>query len=154
MNWMKLSISGLIVFIAAAIGNLATAASIESWYVDLNKPVITPPNWLFGPAWSVLYVLVAISLYLVWMSNTNKSKQAAYRVFAIQLALNTAWSIVFFGLQLPWAAVGVIVVLLASILANIAFFYPQSKLAAALLIPYALWVTYAMALNIGVAALN
>lgn len=154
MQWTKLGISLLIVIVAASLGNIATTSSVDGWYEALNKPDLTPPGWLFGPVWTILYGLIGLALYLVWVARPQASKRTAYWIFTAQLSLNTAWSMVFFGLQQPWIGVVVIILLLLAILANIALFWSHSRVAALMLLPYALWVTYAMALNFGIATLN
>lgn len=139
---------------AGAIGSLATTPNIPTWYAALEKPFFNPPNWVFGPVWTLLYILMGVSLYLVWTAKSKQSKQRAYTLFAIQLALNTLWSIVFFGLQQPWWAVIVIVMLLVAIGLTMQAFSKFSRTAALLLIPYIAWVTFATALNTAVAILN
>jgi benzodiazapine receptor len=141
-------------FAAGAIGSLATISNIPTWYAALNKPSFSPPNWLFGPVWTTLYILMGISLYVVWTASYKDSKQAAYVAFAVQLVLNTVWSLVFFGLHLPWGGVVVIAALLVAILATVKLFWPISRLASYLLIPYILWVAFAAVLNVSVAYLN
>ena len=151
---IKLILSLLIPFVAAGIGSIATSANIPTWYADLEKPFFNPPNWLFGPVWTLLYALMGISLYLVWTARYKKSKQLAFIMFGVQLLLNTTWSLVFFGLHSPWAGLAVIILLLAGIFATIRLFWPISKTAAYILIPYATWVTFATVLNISIALLN
>lgn len=154
MKAMKLIASLVISFAAGAIGNLATLPNISTWYVDLEKPLLNPPNFVFGPVWSVLYLLMGISLYLVWTSKASKGKTAAYIAFAAQLVLNTVWSLAFFGLHSPELGILVILLLVGAIVATIITFYRFSKPAAYLLIPYLLWVCFAAYLTIGVALLN
>lgn len=151
---MKLIASLVISFGAGAIGSLATLPNIPTWYVDLEKPLLNPPNFVFGPVWSVLYLLMGISLYLVWTSKASKGKTTAYIAFAAQLVLNTVWSLVFFGLHSPELGILVILLLVGAIVATIITFYRFSKPAAYLLMPYLLWVCFAAYLTIGVALLN
>lgn len=139
---------------AGAVGSLATIPNIPTWYAELEKPFFNPPNWVFGPVWTLLYVLMGISLYLVWTATSKKPKRPLYTLFGVQLALNTLWSLVFFGLHAPWAGVAIIVLLWACIIATMRLFWPVSKVAAYLLIPYAAWVTFATVLNTAVALLN
>jgi tryptophan-rich sensory protein len=151
---VKLIIAESISFAAGAIGSVATIANIPSWYADLTKPFYAPPNWLFGPVWTTLYILIGISLYLVWTTPSNDSKKVAYWLFAIQIFLNAAWPLVFFGLHAPWAGVAVIIALLMSIVFMITYFWSISRRATYLLIPYLAWVSFATALTIGIALLN
>ncbi len=149
----RLAISLLLPYAAAAIGNLATIPNIPSWYAALEKPLLNPPNFVFGPVWTVLYVLMGISLFLVWNSG-GAVKQRAYIAFGVQLVLNTLWSIVFFGLHQPWIAAFVIVALIVAIVATIVTFRRYSMIAVWLLVPYLAWVCFATYLNIGIALLN
>ncbi len=151
---IKCVTSVLVPFVAAAMGSAATIPNITTWYATLDKPFFSPPNWLFGPVWTVLYLLMGLSLYLVWVARYKKSKKSAFVVFGVQLALNVLWSVVFFGLHAPWAGVVIIVALLASIVATIRIFWPINKTAAYLLFPYVVWVSFATLLNSAVAALN
>ncbi len=118
------------------------------------KPTFVPPNWVFGPVWTVLYLLMGISLYLVWMQQSKRSKQLAFAFFGLQLVLNTAWSVVFFGFHQPVTAVAVIFALLVAIAATMVQFWQFSRRAVYLLVPYLLWVSFATALTIGIAILN
>lgn len=153
-NIVKFVGSILLAFLAGGIGSLATVPNITTWYAALDKPFFNPPNWVFGPVWTVLYVLMGLSFYLVWRAPYKKSKRAAVGAFFVQLALNALWSLVFFGLHLPWLAVAVIVCLLVAIWVCMRLFWRISKPAASLLVPYLLWVTFATCLNVGVAVLN
>lgn len=154
MKPLKFIISIVLPVIAGAIGSLATFPNIPSWYVTLNKPWFSPPNWVFGPVWTILYVLMGISLYLVWTAQSKESKLKAFILFAIQLALNTLWSIVFFALHAPFAAVGVILLLFVMIVLTIKEFWSFSRIASWLLVPYVAWVMFASCLNIAVALVN
>lgn len=152
----------VIIFIAAiigsyasgVIGSLATIPNIPTWYAALEKPLLNPPNWVFGPVWSVLYVLMGVALALVILAKTKRSKNNAYTWFGVQLALNTVWSLVFFGLHSPWLGVVVIAALIVSIIMTIRAFYPIKKAAAWLLLPYLAWVSFATYLTISIAVLN
>jgi benzodiazapine receptor len=141
-------------FAAGAIGSLATIPNIPTWYAALEKPFFNPPNWIFGPVWTILYILVGISLYLVWTSPSKKPKRTAYLLFGVQITLNTLWSIVFFGAHLPWAAVAIIIALLVTIIMTMKAFWAHSRWACWLLIPYIAWVSFATILNISIALLN
>ena len=137
---------------AGIIGSVFTVSAISSWYAALQKPWFTPPNWLFAPVWLTLYFLMGATLYLLWGKRPQSG--AALKAFAVQLALNVAWSAVFFGgHELLYGFVAIAALLLA-ILVTAAFSYSVSKGAAALLIPYIVWVTIASALNYYVFVLN
>lgn len=151
---IKLLVSLIISFSAAALGGLATASSVPTWYADLDKPFLNPPNQVFGPMWTFLYILIGISLYLVWTTETAQSKKQAYVIFGVQIGLNTLWSLIFFGLQIPWLAVAIIIALIVSIVWNMHVFWQFSRPASYLLIPYLLWVGFATYLTIGIAILN
>ena len=135
-----------------ALGGWVTATSVKTWYPLLSKPGFTPPDWLFGPVWTALYVLMGIAAWRVWRADAKARNALA--VFAVQLMLNLAWSVVFFGLRKIGAAVAVIVLLEAAILTTMAAFWRVDRSAAALLLPYALWVAFATVLNIAVWRLN
>jgi len=140
---------------AGLIGSVFTFESIPTWYASLNKPFFNPPNWVFAPAWITLYTLMGISFYLVWGKGLH-SKQAkiAIGIFGAQLFLNALWSILFFGLKMPLVAFVEIIALWAFIALTIWKFYPISKKAAYLLIPYIAWVSFAALLNYSIWALN
>lgn len=153
-NSVRFFLSLAIVSVAAWVGSMVTLPSINGWYAALEKPFFNPPNWVFGPVWTLLYLLMAISLYLVWSAQTARSKRLALSVFGVQLVLNTTWSVVFFGMHEPWLAVGVIVVMWLAIAVTMAAFWPIKKLATYLLAPYLAWVSFATGLNISIAMLN
>lgn len=135
------------------IGSVFTTPSIPTWYATLNKPIFSPPNWIFGPVWTTLYILIGIALYLVWISK-SKLKQRGISLFFIQLGLNVLWSILFFGMKNPALALAEIAALWVTIFLTIKYFYPVSRLAAYLLIPYLLWVSFASLLNLSIIILN
>jgi len=152
---MKLAASVVLCMLAGFIGSIFTTPKIQSWYAGLAKPSFAPPNWLFGPVWTALYVMMAIALYLVWRKGlAAKGVKVALVVFFVQLALNTLWSYAFFGAESPLAGLVVIVALWAMIAATIAAFAPVSRAAAALLVPYILWVSFATVLNAAIYLLN
>ena len=134
---------------AGAIGSIFSFSAIENWYAYLNKPFFNPPNWIFGPVWTTLYILMGISAYLVW-----KKRKGIPFWFWIQLVLNALWSILFFGLQSPILAFVGVIFLWLSIFLTITSFYRIHKTAAYLLVPYLLWVTFASLLNASIALLN
>lgn len=125
-----------------------------AWYRTLSKPSWTPPDWLFGPAWAVLYLMIAVAGWRVWEYGPADAVPVAMAVFALQLVLNALWSAVFFGLKRPDWAFLELVAMWASIAVNIAVFYPLDALAGWLLVPYLAWVTFAGALNLTIWRLN
>jgi translocator protein len=136
-------------------GSVFTVGSIPTWYKTLNKPFFSPPNWIFGPVWTMLYLMMGISAGLIWLKGLKSRKvQKALFYFCLQLFLNFTWSIVFFGLHQPLLAFINIIFLLSSILLTIVKFEKISKKAAYLLIPYILWVTFASLLNFSIVVLN
>jgi translocator protein len=143
-----------ICFAAAGIGGLFTASSVGTWYQSIRKPTWTPPAWLFGPAWTTLYVLMAVAAWLVWRERGFSGAATALGLFGLQLALNAAWSGLFFGLRNPGAAFAELVVLWLAILATLLSFWPISKVAGVLLVPYLGWVSFAGALNYAVWRMN
>lgn len=153
MKILKLIAAIALSLAAGGIGGLATTPNIPTWYAHLDKPPLIPPNEVFGPVWTTLYVLMGISLYLVWLRQAP-NKRTAYIAFGLQLALNTLWSLVFFGLRQPWPGALVIVALIVAIAITIKQFRPYSAVAAWLLAPYLAWVCFATYLNVGIALLN
>ena len=151
---VKLIISILASFAAGGVGSLFTFKSIPTWYAQLKKPRYTPPNWAFGPVWTILYILMGISVFLVWQRISTNSAVLAFILFWIQLALNAFWSIIFFGMKSKGGGVVTIILLWLLILATIITSFRVSSWAGALLIPYIAWVSIASYLNIGVWWLN
>jgi tryptophan-rich sensory protein len=152
-------IAALIVFVGlclavGALGGWVTAGSVKDWYPTLQKPSFNPPNWIFGPVWTVLYVMMGVAAWRVWCQARGGRARRPLTLFALQLALNLGWSVAFFGLHAIGAAVVVIVALEAAILATILLFRRIDGLAAALLVPYALWVAFATVLNVAIWRLN
>jgi tryptophan-rich sensory protein len=130
------------------IGSNFTVKSLDTWYAALNKPVFNPPNWIFAPVWIGLYVLLGISLYLVLVKEPRDAAvKSALWVFGVQLVLNAVWTPLFFGARLPLVAFIEILVLWGFIVLTIIKFKPISKVAAYLLVPYLLWVSFASVLN-------
>jgi len=143
-----------VVFAVAGLGSLATSPNIPTWYAGLAKPSWNPPNWLFGPVWSVLYVCMATAAWLVWRKGGWAQARRALSLFALQLALNGAWSWLFFGLHRPGAAFVELVALLAAILATTIAFWGRSLAAGILMLPYLGWVAFASVLNFSIWRLN
>lgn len=144
----------MICFIVAGLGGAVTSSSVGEWYQSLRKPANTPPDWVFGPVWSVLYLLMAISAWLVWRQGGWSKSPGALGLFALQLVLNFLWSAIFFGLRSPGAAVAEIVVLWLAILATAIAFWRRSKIAGGLLLPYLAWTSFAAWLNFAIWRLN
>ncbi|MBT8143257.1 MAG: tryptophan-rich sensory protein [Gammaproteobacteria bacterium] len=148
MKWLGLAGFLVVVFAIAGVGAMFTPGQ---WYETLAKPEWNPPNWIFGPVWTVLYVMIAVAGWLVWQ---REGVGVAMGLYAAQLVCNAAWSWLFFGRHAIGLALIDIVVLLVLIIATIAVFWPVSRVAAGLLVPYALWVGFATTLNATIWRLN
>ncbi len=153
--WAKILIAVVTCLAIGFLSGLSTTDAIGNWYAGLNKPFFNPPNWLFAPAWSLLYTLMGISAALVWHQGLSRPEvKNALLFFGIQLVLNFFWSIIFFGLEQPMFALIEIILLWGFILVTILKFHKIHKVAAYLLIPYLAWVTFATALNAAIVYLN
>jgi benzodiazapine receptor len=147
-NVLTLAICILICQCAGFVGSLFTRPSIPAWYATLNKPAFTPPSWLFSPVWITLFLLMGISLFLIWRRNLAKhTVRIALGFFGVQLIFNIVWSVLFFGLRSPLAGFIDIIVLWVAIALTIFYFLKISKTAGVLLIPYIVWVSFAAVLN-------
>lgn len=151
---LKLLLSIILCEGVGILGSVFTIPSITTWYSHLSKPAFNPPNWIFGPVWTTLYLLIGVSLYLILEKNLKKEKNLILIVFLIQLFLNFLWSIIFFGMHLPMAAFVEIAFLWGSIVWMIVNFWKFSKSASLILVPYLCWVSFAAILNLTVAILN
>lgn len=154
-DWFALL--GFIIISQAAglIGSIFTMPAIGSWYANLIKPEFAPPNWIFGPVWTILFLLMGVAAFLVWEKGwVRRDVRIAIAVFIGQLVLNTLWSFLFFGLHSPGTAFIEILILWLAIIATILVFGRVSKLAAWLLVPYILWVSFAAYLNYSIFILN
>jgi len=151
----KIAIAVVICLLIGFLSSFATQSSVNDWYLNLNKPSFNPPNWLFAPVWSVLYILIGVAAGIVWGKGFHHVwvKTALYH-FGFQLLLNALWSIIFFGLKNPLAALFVILILLVMIILTIKWFNVVSKKAAMLMVPYLLWVSFATILNFKIWELN
>ena len=152
-------IAGLAAFLAlclavSAIGGAVTATSVGGWYQTLHKPSFNPPDWIFAPVWTTLYLMMAVAGWRVWRAHGLRRARAAMTLFGAQLVLNLGWSILFFGFRSIGAALAEVVVLLVAILATTAAFWRHDRLAGALFVPYAAWVAYATLLNAALWRLN
>ena len=141
-------------FGASAIGSAFTMSEIGGWYKTLEKPSFNPPNWIFGPVWSLLFFMMALAAWLVWRRFGFARAKAALTVFVVQLIANMMWSILFFGLHSPSLAFYEICLLWVLIAATIVLFWKKSRSASGLLIPYLAWVTFASVLNFWIWQLN
>ncbi|MDF0707292.1 TspO/MBR family protein [Flagellimonas okinawensis] len=150
-----ITVSVLVCLAIGFLSSIATQSSVNDWYVTLNKPSFTPPNWLFAPVWTALYIMMGVAAGIVWSKGYHHIwvKTALYH-FVFQLLLNALWSIVFFGLKNPLGGMVVILALLTMIILTIKWFKVISKPAALLMVPYVLWVAFASALNYKIWELN
>jgi len=151
---LSLVISVAICLGAAGIGFLLTAPSLGTWYPTLVKPGWNPPNWVFGPVWTFLYVSMAVAAWLVWRWSQELPVRVPLRLFSVQLALNVAWSGIFFYLHHIGVAVAEVLLLWSFILATTVAFRRVSRAAALLMVPYLAWVSFAAYLNFTVWRLN
>lgn len=155
MNYKRLIISLVLPQIAGIVGSLFTTSAIPSWYATLQRPSFSPPNWIFGPVWITLYVLMGISVYLVWQKvEENKTAEGALWLFWVHLFFNAIWSIIFFGLQNPGLAFINIIIIWLLIIALMIKFWKINRWATYLLTPYLVWVSFASVLNYFIWYLN
>lgn len=152
--WLTFALFAGICFSVAAIGSVWTSRSVRTWYVRLQKPPFNPPSWVFAPVWSLLYLCMATSAWLVWQNAGWNTPRTAFTLFFVQLGFNLAWSGLFFGLHRPGLALVDILALLATIVATAIVFRAFSEIAFWLMIPYALWVSFASLLNFEIWRLN
>jgi tryptophan-rich sensory protein len=152
---VKLVVSIIACQLAGLIGSIFTTPSIPTWYASLRKPVFTPPNWLFAPVWTALFLLMGVALFLIWRKGLGiPGVKVALIIFIVQLIFNILWSVAFFGLKSPLFGLIVIVILWIAILLTIINFYRLSTVAGLLLIPYIVWVSFAGILNFSLFTLN
>ena len=151
---LKLIVSLLLPLGLGALASLFTSEAVPEWYETLNRPSFNPPNWLFGPVWTILYILMGISLFLIWKQSANKERNLAIVVFLLQLALNFAWSFIFFSFNMIGFALIEIILLWISIIVMLVLFYRIKPMAAYINIPYLIWVTFATILNASFYLLN
>ena len=154
-NITKLAASIMICLFAGLAGSLFTSPAIPGWFATLAKPTFSPPNWIFAPVWTILFVLMGISMYLVWNKGLqNRDVRISLFIFDIQLVLNVLWSFLFFGLRSPFYAFVEIIILWVAIAFTIQNFSRISRTAGLLLVPYILWVSFAAILNFYIWNLN
>jgi benzodiazapine receptor len=151
---IALAMALLLCYGAAAVGGLLGAGADGGWYADLAKPSWTPPSWVFGPVWTVLYGMMAVAVWLVWLRRRRRSVAAPMAVFVVQLVFNAAWSPLFFGLHRPGIAFADIVLLWLALAATVCLCFRRRTIAGLLLVPYLLWVSFAAALNFAIWRLN
>ncbi|HYE62096.1 MAG TPA: TspO/MBR family protein [Phycisphaerales bacterium] len=152
-HWLTLPAALVIAFLPALGGFISRP---DAWYQSLSKPAWNPPSWVFGPVWTALYATMGVASWLVWRERARRPRhvRAALAAYAVQLALNAAWSPLFFGLRRPDLALIDIVLLWAAIVATVVLFWRVHKAAGAILLPYLAWVTFATALNLTIWRLN
>jgi len=154
-NVIRLIIAILICQMIGLIGAVFTSSSVSTWYVTLTKPSFNPPNWVFAPVWTTLYIMMGISAFLVWEKGLEDQKvKTSLSIFGIQLILNLSWTIIFFGLKSTMGGLVVIIILWFLILLTILHFYKLSKVAGIILLPYIMWVSFATVLNTAIVILN
>jgi translocator protein len=144
----------ILCFGAAGIGGAVTTPQIGNWYATLAKPTWNPPNWVFGPVWSALYLCMAIAAWLVWRQKGLIGAREPIALFGVQLVLNVFWSCLFFGLHSPGLAFVEVLLLWAAIAATMAVFWRRSVAAGLLFVPYLAWVSFASLLNFTIWRLN
>lgn len=155
INWKRLVVSLAVCQGAGLVGSIFTFQTVSWWYPTLQKPAFTPPSWLFGPVWTILFVLMGLALYRIWNKGLKKKGVVdGLALFAVGLALNVVWSYLFFGLRNPFLGLVEVVVLWGAILLTIIKFLKIDRLAGYLLIPYLLWVSFASILNLAIVLLN
>ncbi len=151
---LGLVISLLVCFGGSAVGSAFTISEISGWYAELVKPSFNPPNWIFGPVWSLLFLMMAIAAWLVWRRWGFAAASTALICFAVQLVANVMWSVLFFGMHAPGWAFAEICLLWVLIATTIFLFWRKDAVAGGLLVPYLAWVTFAAMLNYSIWQLN
>ena len=152
---MKLFVSILLPLLVGGLSGFFTSSGVNGWYATVSKPWFNPPNWIFAPVWTALYIMMGIALFLIWKSKAEKSvKQTAIILFVVQLILNFFWSLIFFKMQQPGWAFAEIIIMWLIILLTIIWFGKISSAAAWLLVPYICWVSFASVLNFAIYRLN
>lgn len=153
-RWIGLAIFIVICVSAGGLGAIATRPEIEVWYKSIEKPSWNPPDYVFGPVWTTLFVMMGIAAWLVWKPGGFKAAKQSLTLFAVQINLNVAWSWIFFGMhQQGWAFVEIVILWVAIVATTVAFFL-KSKIAGWLMVPYLAWVSFASVLNFAIWQLN
>ena len=151
---LKFLVSILLPLSLGAIAGMFTSQSVPEWYATLNRPSFNPPNWIFGPVWTTIYILMGISFFLIWKQEASKVRNRAILIFLLQLLLNFAWSFIFFYFNMIGLALVEIILLWISIVMMLVVFYKIKPIASYINIPYLLWVTFATVLNASYYILN
>jgi benzodiazapine receptor len=151
---IKLLVSLLLTLGVGTFSGIYTASAIPDWYASLNRPSFNPPNWVFGPVWTILYILLGITFFQIWNLAPSQERNLAITVFLIQLLFNFCWSFIFFYFRMIGLALIDIIILWCSIIIMLLLIYKIKPLAAYLNIPYLIWVTFALALNLAYYLLN
>ncbi len=154
MRWISLIGWILLCYAVAGVSGASTASAVDGWYRTLVRPSFAPPNWVFGPVWTLLYTMMAVAVWRVWVLPASGLRTLGIMLFLVQLALNFGWTWIFFGQHRIGAALVEIVALWLAIAATMVTFGRISPLATWLLAPYLVWVTFATALNVGFYRLN
>jgi benzodiazapine receptor len=144
---IKLIVSLILPLALGTIAGIFTAQSVPEWYATLNRPSFNPPNWIFGPVWTTLYIIMGISLFLIWRQDMSKERNLAILVFMLQLLFNFGWSFIFFHFKMIGFALIELILLWISIVIMLVLFYKIKPIASYINIPYLLWVTFATVLN-------
>ncbi len=153
-NIAKLIISIALPLVLGSVAGMFTSQSVPDWYAALNKPAFNPPGWIFGPVWTLLYLLMGISFFMVWKQEKDKLRNLAILIYSVQLLLNFAWSFIFFYFKLIGLALVEIVLLWCAIILMLVLFKKVKPIAAYINIPYLLWVSFAAILNAAYYILN
>jgi translocator protein len=153
-SWWALAGFILVAELAGIIGLPFTETDPGSWYSQIDKPGFTPPGAVFGPVWTVLYALIGVAAWMVWRQPASVRRSRALLAYAVQLALNAAWTPVFFGGQAPAAGLAVVLALLAAVVTTLVLFIRVDRLAGVVFAPYLAWITFATALNAAIAMMN
>ena len=154
-RWLWLAFWLALCLAVGMVGSLVTASQIPTWYAGLVKPAFNPPNWIFAPVWTLLYIMMAVAVWRVSMSGADaEMRKRAILTFLVQLGLNAIWSPAFFGLESPRLALFVILALLSALALTAAVFWRVDRIAGLLLVPYLAWVAFATLLNAAIVVLN
>ncbi|MBK8506460.1 MAG: tryptophan-rich sensory protein [Saprospiraceae bacterium] len=153
--WPKILIAVITCVMVGYIGSLPTTEALSSWYPGILKPSFNPPNWIFAPVWTTLYVMMGVAIGIIWHAGWEREVvKNAVMLFLAQLVLNGFWSVIFFGARSPGGALVIIIILWILIILCIKRFFPINRFAAYLMVPYLLWVSFALALNVSIYWLN
>jgi tryptophan-rich sensory protein len=153
-KWLVLALLLVLVLAVSAVGGWITAPKIPGWYAGLNKPWFSPPSWVFAPAWTILYLLMALAAWRVWLAPAGEARSGALVWFFAQLALNALWSPAFFGLEAPRLGLAVIATLVVAVAMTVWRFFDVDRLAGWMLVPYLGWIAFATVLNAAIVVLN